>query len=166
MYRLEVGDRVVVRAQERAPLDPRWDHHYLVTTVKGSVIFLTDQRTGARRVVNREKVLLAPVDDWTPVKPRVKRTQRPHVAVQPLPVMMRNAPYVPTNPQRGHIRRGSDTTTSLMTQAKRQRVVEPTQPQPMDVDTDIDTQTRKRPGPVTRSMNTEVKRRILDYSQI
>ena len=161
---LEVGDRVVVRAQERAPLDPRWDHHYLVTMVKGSVIFLTDQRTGARRVVNREKVLLAPVDDWTPVKPRVKRTQRPHVAVQPLPVMMRNAPYVPIKPQRGHIRRGSDTTTSLMTQAKRRRVVEPTQPQPMDVDTDIDTQTRKRPGPVTRSMNTEVKRRILDYS--
>ena len=156
----------MVRAQERAPLDPRWDHHYLVTMVKGSVIFLTDQRTGARRVVNREKVLLAPVDDWTPVKPRVKRTQRPHVAVQPLPVMMRNAPYVPIKPQRGHIRRGSDTTTSLMTQAKRQRVVEPTQPQPMDVDTDIDTQTRKRPGPVTRSMNTEVKRRILDYSQI
>ena len=150
----------MVRAQERAPLDPRWDHHYLVTMVKGSVIFLTDQRTGARRVVNREKVLLAPVDDWTPVKPRVKRMQRPHVAVPPPPVMMRNAPRVPTKPQRGHIRCGSDATTPEMTQAKCQRVVEPTQPQPMDVDTDTDTQTRKRPG----SMTTEVKRRILDYS--
>ena len=74
---LQIGDRVVVKVNERVPLDLRWNHPYLVFRIKGSVVFLIDQRTGNRHVVNREKVRPAPVEDWSPVRPRVKRTQRP-----------------------------------------------------------------------------------------
>ena len=155
---LQVGDRVVVKVNERVPLDPRWDHPYLVFRIKGSVIFLIDQRTGNRRVVNREKVLPAPVEDWSPVRPRVKRTQRPpRVPPPPAP------PADPGNrraPRRPAHSTGESDTSPDCSNTKRKRtsyipttpmLTSPT-PEPMDVDI---TESRKPPGPVTRSMSSK-----------
>ena len=132
---LEVGDKVVIKAHERAPLDPKWDHPYLVTKIRGSVIFLTDQRSGARRVVNREKVLLAPIDDWVAVKPRVKRTQRPRVVLNlPTPRGGARASIDPGR-RRGTRKDRRNDDDIVMTQAKRQRLADkPTQSVPMETE--------------------------------
>ena len=60
-----VGDKVVIRVNERAPLDPHWDYLYTVVVVRGPVVSVVDQRTGRRKVLNREKLLLVDPDlDW------------------------------------------------------------------------------------------------------
>ena len=70
------GDHVVVVAQESTPLDPKWDHGYVVTRVRGSVITVVGPRN-RRRVLNRDKIKLAhPDSDWQDLRPRLTRTQR------------------------------------------------------------------------------------------
>ena len=73
-----VGDKVVILVNERAPLDPHWDFLYTVTAVRGPVVTITDQRSGHRKVLNSDKLLLVDADlDWDHVNPRVKRHRRP-----------------------------------------------------------------------------------------
>ena len=70
------GDHVVVVAQESTPLDPKWDHGYVVTRVRGSVITVVGPRN-RRRVLNRDKIKLAhPDSDWQDLRPRLTRTHR------------------------------------------------------------------------------------------
>ena len=74
---VEPGDQVVLVAQERAPLDARWDHQYSVTRVRGPVLTVINMRTGKRRVINRDKVKLVDPDlEWSDVRPRPTRTAR------------------------------------------------------------------------------------------
>ena len=74
---IEPGDQVVSVAQERAPLDVKWDHQYSVTRVRGPVLTVINMRTGKRRVINRDKVKLVDPDlEWSDVRPRPTRTAR------------------------------------------------------------------------------------------
>ena len=74
---IQPGDQVVLVAQERAPLDARWDHQYSVTRVRGPVLTVINMRTGKRRVINRDKVKLVDPDlEWSDVRPRPTRTAR------------------------------------------------------------------------------------------
>ena len=74
---IEPGDKVVLVAQERAPLDAKWDHQYSVTRVRGPVLTVINMRTGKRRVINRDKVKLVDPDlEWSDVRPRPTRTAR------------------------------------------------------------------------------------------
>ena len=73
-------------AHEKAPLDAKWDHEYIVTRVKGPVLTVVNQRTNKRRVVNRDKVKLVNPDlEWDDVRPRPTRTARklPYIPVMP-----------------------------------------------------------------------------------
>ena len=91
--RIRAGDQVVLVAQERAPLDARWDHQYNVTRVRGPVLTVVNMRTGKRRVINRDKVKLVDPDlEWTDVIPRPTRTARRPVINIPEPV---NQPQLP-----------------------------------------------------------------------
>ena len=50
------GDNVVIRAEGRVSLTSRWDPEWIVTRVKGPVVFLHHQRSGKTKVLNKEKV--------------------------------------------------------------------------------------------------------------
>ena len=74
---LRVGDHVVTLAQESSPLDPKWDHGYVVTRIRGSVVTVIGPKN-KRRTLNRDKVrLVDPESDWDTLRPRLTRTQRP-----------------------------------------------------------------------------------------
>lgn len=74
---LRHGDHVVLLAQERAPLDSKWDHVYVVTRIQGPVITINNERTGKQRTVNRDKLRLVNPDlAWDDVNPRLTRAQR------------------------------------------------------------------------------------------
>ena len=76
---IEPGDQVVLVAQERAPLDAKWDHQYSVTQVRGPVLTVINMRTGKRRVINRDKVKLVDPDlEWSDIRPRpIRAASRP-----------------------------------------------------------------------------------------
>ena len=75
---LRSGDTVVLYNNVRGVFDPRWDHLYTVTRVRGPVISLEDQH-GHRRIVNRSHVRLAPVNGWDDISRRVRRANRARV---------------------------------------------------------------------------------------
>ena len=85
---IRAGDQIVLVAQERAPLDARWDHQYTVTRVQGPVLTVVNMRTGKRRVINRDKVKLVDPDlAWSDVRPRPTRTARRPLMNIPAPVV-------------------------------------------------------------------------------
>ena len=47
------GDSVVIRAEGRVSLTSRWDPEWVVTRVKGPVVFLHHQRSGKTKVLNK-----------------------------------------------------------------------------------------------------------------
>ena len=57
-----LGDKVLLRVSERAPMDPHWDFLYTVVAVRGPEVTIADQRSGNRKVLNREKLLLVDLD--------------------------------------------------------------------------------------------------------
>ena len=73
---LKIGDSVVILASGASPLDPKWDHGYIVVNLRGSVV--TAEGPGnKRRIVNRDKVrLVNPEADWDTLRNRETRTQR------------------------------------------------------------------------------------------
>ena len=74
---LSPGDHVILLAQERAPLDAKWDHVYIITRVRGPVITVVNTRTNKSRTVNRDKLRLVDPDMvWEGVNPRLTRAQR------------------------------------------------------------------------------------------
>ena len=89
---LSVGDTVLVKVNECVTMDPRWDDRYLVTAIRGLVISITDQRTGHRRVVNRDKLLPITATGWEGVNPRVKRASRPPCHTLPPPMVANRQP--------------------------------------------------------------------------
>ena len=80
---LPPGDLVVVLANERAPLDSRWDHPYLVTRLQGPVVTMLNETTGKMRTVNQEKLQLIDPDAlWDEERPRVTRAGRKRLLVR------------------------------------------------------------------------------------
>ena len=73
---ITVGDTIAIRAMEGAPLDPKWDHGYVVTRVRGSVVTAVGPGN-RRRTVNRCQVRLVDAEAaWEELRPRQTRTQR------------------------------------------------------------------------------------------
>ena len=102
---LNVGDTIVILANDSSPLDPKWDHGYLVVGLRGSVVTAIGPNN-RRRVINREKVRLVDAEaDWDILRVRQTRAgrstkRRMHVVVKPsLPATEATGPhYVPCQP--------------------------------------------------------------------
>ena len=75
---VEPGDHVTLKVNEPLPLTTRRDPLWIVTRVRGPVVFLRHQRSGATKTVNREKVqVVDPNIAWDTVRPRPRRDRRP-----------------------------------------------------------------------------------------
>ena len=73
---IKIGDSVVVLAQERSPLDPKWDYGYTVTRIRDNVITVIGPKK-KKKNVNRDKVRVVSHDcDWDQVQPRMTRAKR------------------------------------------------------------------------------------------
>ena len=71
---IEVGDHVILKANEPLSLTAKWDFGYLVTKVNGLVLDLLHTETGAKLQVHREKVVLVDPDmAWENINPRPRR---------------------------------------------------------------------------------------------
>ena len=71
---LEVGDSVVIKAHEHLTTTSRWDPQWVVTQVRGKVIFIKHQQSGQTKVLNHNKVHLVDPDiSWDEVNPRPVR---------------------------------------------------------------------------------------------
>ena len=94
---ITIGDTIAIRAMEGAPLDPKWDHGYVVTRVRGSVI--TAVGPGNRqRTINRCQVRLVDAEAaWEELRPRQTRTQRlrDQASRNPAPPAPPNTPLEP-----------------------------------------------------------------------
>lgn len=53
---LQPGDHVVLTAQERALLDTRWNHVYVIIQVRGHVIKIQHEQTTKVKMANRDKL--------------------------------------------------------------------------------------------------------------
>lgn len=74
---IEVGDTVIVAANEPMTLTAKWDHQWEVTRVRGMTCWLRHQLSGKTRVVHREKLrLVDPEAAWDEVKQRPVRNSR------------------------------------------------------------------------------------------
>ena len=83
---IEPGDQVVLVAQERAPMDARWDHQYSVTRVHRPLLTVVNMRTGTRRVINRDNVKLVDPDlEWSDVTCPTRTAHRPINVPMPAP---------------------------------------------------------------------------------
>lgn len=74
--RLEVGDPVMVKVNERGPLDRQYDPGFLITRIQGPVITVVGPEN-VRKVVNRGQIMKVEPDvNWEGILPRLTRTQR------------------------------------------------------------------------------------------
>jgi hypothetical protein len=75
--KLQVGDRVILKAQEALTMTAKWDFGYTITRVRGNVVYLLHPQTGKTTQVNRDKVrLVSPDVAWDEVRPRPRRVQK------------------------------------------------------------------------------------------
>ena len=73
---IQIGDSVVILANESSPLDPKWDHGYIVVNIRGPVITAEGQGK-RRRIVNRDKVKVVNSEaDWDVLRVRETRAQK------------------------------------------------------------------------------------------
>ena len=105
---LQVGDAIVILANDSAPLDPKWDHGYTVIGIRGSVVTAVGPKN-RRRVVNREKVrLVDPDSDWDVL--RVRETRAGRVRKRRMHVVVRPSVSVPETP----VTKGGGSSTTPM----------------------------------------------------
>jgi len=78
---LNVGDSVVIKAEERITNTTRWDPHWQVYRVRGTTHWLRNQKTGQTKRLHREKLTLVdPTLVWDEIAPRPKRQFAPRPA--------------------------------------------------------------------------------------
>ena len=81
---LNVGDTVLVKAEERLTNTARWDPGYIVTRVEGTTHWVRNPASGRERKVHREKLrLVDPSEEWDKIdkRPRRKRQKPKSVTV-------------------------------------------------------------------------------------
>ena len=103
---INVGDHVLLKANEPLSLTAKWDYGYVVTKVNGLTVELLHPESGATMRVHREKVVLTDPDiAWEEINPRPRR-QRQRVK------------QAPVRKRRDYVRRDSsvDSRTSNITQ--------------------------------------------------
>ena len=75
---LQVGDQCLLLANERVTLSSRFDPLWLITRLRGSIVWLHQQSTGQIRTVHRSKVRLAdPTLVWDEITVGPRRKQAP-----------------------------------------------------------------------------------------
>lgn len=80
---LEVGDTVIVAANEPLTLTAKWDHQYEIIRIEGTTHWVRHQPSGKVVKVHREKLrLVDPEALWDDVLPRPKRS-RAQVKLRP-----------------------------------------------------------------------------------
>lgn len=88
--KLEMGDTVIVAANEPLSLTAKWDHQYEVIRIEGTTHWVRHQTSGKTIKVHRDKLrLVDPEIVWDEVLPRPKRTRAKLRADAPV--------FVPTN---------------------------------------------------------------------
>ena len=76
--KISPGDSVFIKSEARVTLTSRWDPHWTVTRVRGSVISLHHKQTGKTKVLNAEKCrIVNPEQNWDSCNPRPIRHQVP-----------------------------------------------------------------------------------------
>ena len=140
---IEVGDRVMVRGQGLTPLTAKWDHHFIVSGVRGKVITVLHVPTGKTQRWNRNKIrLVDPEVSWEGmrIRPRAQQTVVPTTSVfagprlgrrrtPPAPLLPQDDETVPIPPHtQGRKRTAPDSQEPLIV-AKRRRW----QPEQMEV---------------------------------
>ena len=97
---LEVGDHVAILVSNPGCLEPKRDHGYVVTGIRGAVIKVIGPRN-KRRTVNRDKVVAVdPDSDWDTLQPRLTRTEKRRekdAQEAATETAARLLPYVPRN---------------------------------------------------------------------
>ena len=87
---VQIGDTVVVKANERLTFTSKWDPQYEVYDTRGPVVWIRNQNNGKTKVVNKDKVRVVDPDIiWDEVRPRPRRSQQQVPTVSqdvPLPV--------------------------------------------------------------------------------
>ena len=74
---IQVGDHVILKANEPLSLTAKWDYGYIVTRTNGLTVDLIHPESGATLRVNREKVVLTNPDmAWEEVAPRPRRRRQ------------------------------------------------------------------------------------------
>lgn len=85
---LRVGDHVGILASDAGQLDPRWDHGYVVTHIRGPVVKVVGPQN-RRRTLNRDKVkMVHPDSDWGELRTRLTRTERTALRKGPAPAVV------------------------------------------------------------------------------
>ena len=68
---LSVGNHVKYKATERMTFTAHFDPHWLITRVRGPVVWIVNQETGKRKTINKEKVVLVdPEISWDQINQR------------------------------------------------------------------------------------------------
>ena len=71
---IEVGDTVIVAANEPVTLSAKWDHQFVVTRCVGTTYWISHQISGKSLKVHREKLrLVDPETVWDDVHERPRR---------------------------------------------------------------------------------------------
>lgn len=71
---LQVGDTVLVKAEERLTNTARWDAGCIVTRAEGTTHWVRNVQNGRERRVHREKLkLVDPDEEWNRITPRPRR---------------------------------------------------------------------------------------------
>ncbi len=127
---IEVGDRVMVRGQRVTPLTAKWDHHFIVTQIRGKVITVLHVPSGKIQRWNRNKIrLVDPEISWEGVRirPRAQNIVRattsafagiPHSRMTSAPLLPQSDETTPL-PTRGAKRAAPDKQHPLQVPPKR-----------------------------------------------
>jgi hypothetical protein len=88
----------MIKGYARVPLTNKWDHHFIVTHVRGKVVTVTHVPTGRTSKWNRNKVkLVDPYLSWEGIGDR-PRAQRPSVQNNAVPLQVPAPVEIPAEP--------------------------------------------------------------------
>ena len=109
---VQVGDHVLLKANEPLSMTAKWDYGYIVTNRNGLVLDLVHPESGAKLKVHREKVVLTDPDiAWEEISPRPRRQRQQVKQV-----------HVPKRRDHSRTRRDSTTSSHASTATQRSRV--------------------------------------------
>ena len=77
--KMSVGDHVIYKAPEKMTFTARFDPHWVVTRIRGPVVWILHQESGKRKTVNKDKlVVVDPEISWDHINRRPIRKTRPN----------------------------------------------------------------------------------------
>ena len=73
---LTIGDHVCIRAHDKANMDARWDHGYVVSRIRGPVITVIGPWNSRCTITWEHVRLVNPAADWDELNPRITAQQQ------------------------------------------------------------------------------------------